>query len=116
MPVLTLRYRLHHVLDAIDRIRRRMAGVTFEAYQGDGDLQWMIERGVLIISEAIRHIPPERADRNPEIPWHQIKAIGNKLRHEYQWIDAYLMWTIATKHVQELRPVIVEMLAEIQAP
>jgi uncharacterized protein with HEPN domain len=115
MSDLTLKYRLQHILDAINRIERNMSGVTFETYRDNGDLQWLIERGVLIVSEAVRHIPVEQTDRNPEIPWQPIKAIGNKLRHEYQWVDPYIMWTIATQYLLELRPVIAAMLVRLNA-
>jgi uncharacterized protein with HEPN domain len=115
MSDLTLNYRLQHILDAVDRIERNMAGVTFETYRDNGDLQWLIERGVLIVSEAVRHIPVEQTVTHPAVPWQPIKAIVNKLRHEYQWVDPYIMWTIATQHLRDLRPVIAEMQVALNA-
>jgi uncharacterized protein with HEPN domain len=40
-------------------------------------------------------------------------SIGNKLRHEYQRIDPDIIWEIAQKHLNELRPVIEAILAEL---
>jgi hypothetical protein len=35
------------------------------------------ERGVEIVSEASRHLPPELKARHPEIPWQKVAGIGN---------------------------------------
>jgi uncharacterized protein with HEPN domain len=69
-----------------------------------------VERAIEIISEAVRHIPePERA-KYPDVPWRNIMAIGNKLRHEYQRVDPDIIWDIARTHLVDLRPVIEAIL------
>jgi uncharacterized protein with HEPN domain len=45
------------------------------------------ERAIEIISEAVRHLPDELLARHPGVPWAQIKAIGNKVRHEYHRVE-----------------------------
>jgi uncharacterized protein with HEPN domain len=45
-------------------------------------MQRAVERGLEIISEASRHVPPDLQAPETEIPWRQIAAIGNLLRHE----------------------------------
>ncbi len=34
------------------------------------------------ISEAVRHIPEDWLAAYPDEPWAEIKAVGNKIRHE----------------------------------
>ncbi|HEB79602.1 MAG TPA: DUF86 domain-containing protein [Rhodospirillales bacterium] len=41
-----------------------------------------VERGIEIISEASRQIPPEMKSNYPDIHWQEIASIGNLLRHE----------------------------------
>ncbi len=64
------------------------------------------------MSEATRHIPEELKGRFPDQPWHEIQAIGNLLRHDYQRVDDLIMWKIATRSLQDLRGVIVSMIRE----
>jgi len=59
-------------------------------------MQRAVERGLEIISEATRHIPDDYKALAPEIPWPQIAAIGNLLRHEYQRADNSAIWNIVT--------------------
>jgi uncharacterized protein with HEPN domain len=65
-------------------------------------MQRAIERGLEIISEASRHIPDDQKALAPEIPWRQIAAIGNLLRHEYQRADSSLVWNIVIEHLPRL--------------
>ena len=65
-------------------------------------MQRAVERGLEIISEATRHIPDDYKALAPEIPWRQIAAIGNLLRHEYQRADNSATWNIVTEHLPGL--------------
>jgi NAD(P)-dependent dehydrogenase (short-subunit alcohol dehydrogenase family) len=42
-----------------------------------GGRQWLVERGVEIISEASRHLPSGSKARHPEIPWPKVAGIAN---------------------------------------
>jgi uncharacterized protein with HEPN domain len=58
-----------------------MAGVTLDAFEADRRKRWLVERGIEIISEASRRLPPAMKTRHPEIPWSKVAGIGNVLRH-----------------------------------
>jgi uncharacterized protein with HEPN domain len=66
-----------------------------------------------IISEASRHIPPEMKARAANIPWRQIAAIGNLLRHEYQRTDTRATWNIIVQHLPQLAAAIEQLIAEL---
>jgi uncharacterized protein with HEPN domain len=57
-------------------------------------------------------LPDELKDRAPEIRWSAIAAIGNILRHEYQRVEAPLVWNIVEQHLSSLRTVIDEFVAD----
>ena len=46
-----------------------------------GNGSWLLERGVEIISEAIRHLTDELKARHPEFPRQKVAGIGNVQRH-----------------------------------
>jgi len=87
--------RLTDIVEAINRIRGVMAGVTLEAFESDWQKRWIVERGVEIISEASRRLPDSLKARHPEIPWTKVAGIGNVLRHEYERIAASVLWSVA---------------------
>jgi uncharacterized protein with HEPN domain len=80
------------------------------AYQRDVKLKLAVERCIEIVSEASRHIPENSKSDYADLPWYEIAAIGNLLRHHYERVDDFIMWKIATRSLPELRPVIVAMI------
>jgi uncharacterized protein with HEPN domain len=83
--------RLLDMAEAIDRVRSLMQGVPLEAFERDWQQKWIVERGIEIISEASRHLPPELKERHPNIPWQKVAGIGNVLRHEYGNVAAAIL-------------------------
>ena len=61
--------RLADIIEAIERIRRVLDGVTLEAFEQNWEKRWLVERGIEIISEASRHLTDDIRERRTEIPW-----------------------------------------------
>lgn len=53
-------------------------------------------KGILIISEASRHLESEIKARRPQIPWSKVAGIGSVLRHDYERIAADVIWKLVT--------------------
>jgi uncharacterized protein with HEPN domain len=83
------------MLEAIERIRHVLGDTPLDAFEADWERQWLVERGVEIVSEASRHLPPELKARHPHIPWQKVAGIGNVLRHDYGNVAAAVMWKLA---------------------
>jgi uncharacterized protein with HEPN domain len=97
--------RLTDMIEAIERVRHVMGNISLEAFEADWEKQWLVERGVEIISEASRHLSDDLKIRNPEIPWKKIAGIGNVLRHNYESIAAPVMWKLAHEDLSDLERV-----------
>jgi uncharacterized protein with HEPN domain len=106
--------RLSDIRDAISEIRAMLAGVTFDAFTKNWGMQRAVERGLEIISEASRHVPADLHALAPRIPWRQIAAIGNLLRHEYQRADPLATWNIVEEHLPFLAAAIDELIVEAE--
>ena len=97
---------LAEILAAISGIESAVAGKTFEDFQREWLLKRGVERGLEIISEATRHIPQELRDRRPQVPWREIGAMGNVLRHEYHKVADAIVWRVVTDELPRLRAAI----------
>jgi uncharacterized protein with HEPN domain len=93
---------LNDIMEASERLRQVLDGITLEAFEADWQRHWLVQRGVEIISEASRHLTPELKERHPEIPWRKIAGIGNVLRHGYEDIAAPVLWTLVRDNLPEL--------------
>ena len=94
--------RLIDMREAIKGITHLTVDASYDVFAGNWGMQRAIERGLEIISEASRHIPDDQKALAPEVPWRQIAAIGNLLRHEYERADNSLVWNIVTEHLPRL--------------
>jgi uncharacterized protein with HEPN domain len=86
--------RLTDIIEAIERIRGVLEDISLETFENDWQRQWLVERGVEIISEASRHLSDDLKARHPEIPWQKVAGIGDVLRHDYESIAAPVIWKL----------------------
>lgn len=56
MPDRSLFLRLSDIVEAIERIRSIVSTLSLEKFEASWEHQWLVERGMLIVSEASRHL------------------------------------------------------------
>ena len=100
---------LQEMLVAIQGIETAIAGKTFADFQSEWLLRHGVQRGIEIVSEASRYLPPSLLARHPEIPWAQVKGIGSVLRHEYHRISDRVIWTLVIERLPPLKQAIEAM-------
>jgi uncharacterized protein with HEPN domain len=103
--------RLTDIIEAIERIQAVLGDMPLDAFETDWQRQWLVERGVEIVSEASRRLTDELKERHPEIPWQKVAGVGNVLRHDYESIAAPVMWKLAQADLPALEKVCREELA-----
>ena len=103
--------RLTDIIEAIERIHSVLVDMPLDAFETDWQRQWLVERGVEIISEASRHLTDDLKARHPEIPWEKVAGIGNVLRHNYESIAAPVIWKLVQADLPLLEKVCREELA-----
>jgi len=101
-----IRHALHDILEAIERIEEITHGKTLVQFEASWQLRWLVQRAIEIISEASRAIPTELRSTRPEIPWSQVRGIGNVLRHEYQGLSDPIIWKVVTDELPRLKQAI----------
>lgn len=82
-----VRPALRAILEAIDGIETALQGKTLDDFAAEWLLRHGVQRGIEIISEAARRIPPDLQATQKQVPWAQIVGIGNVLRHEYHRVS-----------------------------
>lgn len=104
---------LADVLAEVDEIEAAVAGRTIEDFRREWLLHRSVERGIEIISEACRRLPPELQQRRPEVPWKEIIGIGSVLRHEYHRVSQTVIWGVATRHLHVLRAAVEALRSQL---
>ena len=104
---------LAEILGAIEGIEKAVAGKTVADFEREWLLKHGVQRGIEIISEASRHIPPDLRQSRPEIPWQQIMGIGSVLRHEYHRIADDIVWRVVADALPKLKTAIEAIRADL---
>ncbi len=65
-------------------------------------IRFAVERQILVIGEAAKHLSEEFIGNNTQVPWRKIIALRNIIAHEYGEILVERIWLTATIHIPEL--------------
>jgi uncharacterized protein with HEPN domain len=83
---------IQDILDAIKEIFSFMDEMDFDTFRQDVKTIRAVELNLIIIGEAANAIPNEIQETHPEVPWHFMRAMRNRLVHVYFGIDPILVW------------------------
>jgi uncharacterized protein with HEPN domain len=109
MPIVSL--RLTDIIEASERVRALLSDASLDEFEAGWQKQWLVERGIEIISEASRHLPAEMKARHPDLPWRNIAGIGNVLRHSYERVSAPILYALVQNKLPALEQICREELA-----
>ena len=86
--------RLQDIIDNVQAIQRYVVGMELASFEEDARTNDAVERCLERISEAAVKLGDIAPTLMPDQPWHQIRGLGNRLRHEYDAIRADRLWDI----------------------
>ena len=107
--------RFQDILDNIDRIDRFTAGLDVESFSANEQVFFAVKHALLIISEAAAKLGGLAAELRPEIPWADIRGLGNRLRHEYHDIDVVRLWRVVERDLPTLKTGVASALVQLIA-
>lgn len=98
------RERLADILENIASIEAYTAGISFAAFAADRKTVDACERCLQRISEAAVKIGAQRmAKIAPHLSFHEVRGLGNALRHEYDRIDDRMVFDTIVDDLPRLK-------------
>ncbi len=114
MPSKQPSLRFQDILDNIARIEQYVAGLNSASdFANDTLRQDAVERCLARISEAAVKLGETASFYAPDIPWHDIRGIGNILRHAYDGVDPEILWNTICFELPLLKEACQKALEEI---
>jgi len=83
---------LADIRDAVAAIEQFTRDMDFDAFREDPKTIAAVERKLQVISEAAVRLGEQAERLCPGLPWHNIRGIGNWLRHQYDRVDIETVW------------------------
>lgn len=93
------RHRFRDIAEHATAARDTVRALSRDEFFQNAIVQKAVCFDLLCISEATARLleaDPTLAQRYPDVPWRQVRAIGNVLRHEYDRIDMNIVWDTVT--------------------
>jgi uncharacterized protein with HEPN domain len=94
--------RLEDIIENAQAILRYTAGMDLAAFSEDRKTYDAVERCLERISEGAAKLGDQAAELMPDQPWQKIRALGNRLRHEYDAIREDRLWDIVQTNLPSL--------------
>ena len=104
--------RLRDILENISRIRSYIQGLAAEQLFVDHKTQDAVERCLERICEAARKLGDVLDAKYPEAEFPKLRQLGSVLRHDYDYIDADMLWRSITERLDPLEQACRTELAE----
>jgi len=90
------------MLLAARKVMKYAEGADFKQFDQDEIMQDAIMRRIQIIGEAARKVSKEFKGEHPEIPWHEIAGMRNRLVHEYFKVITEKVWEAVQRDIPDL--------------
>lgn len=102
MPKRPDHLRLVDLAEAAESIVYRLAGLSYEQFTADQDLQEIVLWRLVKLGEAAAHVSQELRTRHPSVEWRHAVAIRNRLAHGYFDVDPEIVYTTAVERLPKL--------------
>jgi len=107
--------RLQDIIENAQAIERYITGMDLAAFEEDQKACDAVERCLERISEAAAKLGDQAPALMPDQPWQKIRALGNRLRHEYDAIRQDRLWDIVQIDLPALRAACEDALRRLRA-
>jgi uncharacterized protein with HEPN domain len=101
--------RLLDIIEACERLELYIENLDFAAFDADQKTQDAVIRVFEIIGEAVKSIPDEWTEKEPDIPWRQIAGFRDVLAHSYFAVNSSVVWAAAVEKAPLLKAACIRM-------
>ncbi len=105
--------RLREIIEECDYILQVTRRLSFDDFKSDPTIRRAVERSFAIISEAAVKLGEDAELLVPNMPWPDIRGLGNVIRHEYGDINYDTLWEICGDEIEPLRTACVEGVSKL---
>lgn len=101
---------LGDILESTEKIISYTQSLTYDEFIADSKTIDAVIRNFEIIGEAANRLPDEIRENNPQIDWHRIRGLRNRIVHGYFGINYKIIWSIIEDYLNELISEIEELI------
>jgi uncharacterized protein with HEPN domain len=104
--------RVQDILDAIVEIRTFVGVMDYKEFRDDQKTMRAVELNLIIIGEAVNSVPDEILETYPQVDWHLMRGLRNRLVHTYFSISPKILWDTVQQDLPHLVSVLERIIQE----
>jgi uncharacterized protein with HEPN domain len=97
------RLLLEDITESIDKVFAYTQNMTYNDFVNDIKTQDAVFRNFEIIGEAANQVPEEIKNTYPQIEWHKLISLRNRIIHEYFGVDSNIVWNIIQNNLSDFK-------------
>lgn len=101
---------LEDMQESLQKIFKFTGGLTREAFMGDELVIDAVLRNFEVIGEAASQLPDEFVEEHPDVEWHKMIGMRNRLIHGYFGVSTAIVWETIQQHLPVLRDQLEELI------
>ncbi len=101
---------LYDILEALNSIRAFITGIDHDSFVENDMLLSAVIRKLEIIGEATKRLSPEFRASHTGVPWKKMAGTKDVLTHDYDQVDAELVWKTVSHEAVETRRMIEKLI------
>lgn len=94
---------LTDIIESCVKVETYLAGLSFEEFQKDSRTADAVVRNLEIIGEAVKSLPEDIKQSEPNIEWQKISRFRDLIAHHYFDIDFERVWSVSTTKLGDLQ-------------
>jgi uncharacterized protein with HEPN domain len=102
------------ILDEMKKAETLLEGVTYEQFEADFRINYVLVRALEIIGEAAKRLPESVRQRYPDIPWRGMAGMRDRMIHGYDRVDLQVVWDVVKQDIPRIKPQIEQILVDYQ--
>lgn len=105
---------LKDILESIQKIEEFVEGMEFDEFPKDDKTASAVVRKFEIIGEAVKIMPKEIKEKYPDVPWHEMAKMRDKVIHHYFAVDYEILWKTIKESLPDLKKQIKKIVKELE--
>ena len=101
---------LEDILKGIQKIEKYTKDIDFDSFTLDDKTQDAVIRNFEIIGEASNRLPDSFFEKYSDFPAREATSMRNFLIHDYDSIDAEVIWKTLKQDIPELKKIVLEIV------